>query len=442
MLGTAAEQKSTMRWNNVFQGDHKAQQMHDMATYLRSGRLASKIPSYANRAKFLDRSRELETDSDGGLVLKQTGQKLLFPEDIESTLAKVVREEGCPTTGVTALYKYVLQRYLVKRSDVASFLQSQPTYQMQLPDRSHKPRPILADDVGELIAIDLIDLSRLERQNKRYKYILTCVDVFSGYVWLGKLKEKTAVAVRDEYARVVDVTPRSILSDNGGEFLAEFDVWLQEHEIKHRRTATHSPQANGVAETANRRVRRQIQDQFVKYNTHNWVDALEDIALTMNNTYSGARKATPKQILGREYRPRFKTVYREGAKQYMARKRRRADANQVEVGDIVRVKMSALYSGVRANLKSTMDRKYVVVTYSPELFRVTTKKLLKGTAKYVYTVERLDDGIRPNRVLDIADLQRVGDEEANNGWMNVDSVDKALALNHAWRIPENDNMPE
>ncbi len=44
--------------------------------------------------------------------------------------------------------------------------------------------------IDEQWVIDLCDLSSLAQHNKGYKFLLTCIDAFSKYAWIERLKNK------------------------------------------------------------------------------------------------------------------------------------------------------------------------------------------------------------------------------------------------------------
>jgi hypothetical protein len=62
---------------------------------------------------------------------------------------------------------------------------------MRNPIKSAK-RPLVASRPFHIFAIDLVDLNQYLgfKENKKYKYVFTCVDLFSGYTWLKPLKHK------------------------------------------------------------------------------------------------------------------------------------------------------------------------------------------------------------------------------------------------------------
>ena len=72
----------------------------------------------------------------------------------------------------------------------------------QLADELHKPvrkhyqkRSVFAEQVDDIWAADLVDMSPYSRANSGYKYLLTLIDVFSKYGWIVPLITKTGKEV-------------------------------------------------------------------------------------------------------------------------------------------------------------------------------------------------------------------------------------------------------
>ena len=72
------------------------------------------------------------------------------------------------------------------------------TWQEKLADELHKPikrnftkRRVIANDVEEIWCYDLVDMQKLSKWNKAYKYLL--MDIFSKYGWIVPLKSKTGL---------------------------------------------------------------------------------------------------------------------------------------------------------------------------------------------------------------------------------------------------------
>jgi hypothetical protein len=85
----------------------------------------------------------------------------------------------------------------------------------------------------------------------RNKYILVAVDHYSKWCEAKVVADhgaKTAAKfLEDDVIRRYGV-PKFVLTDNGGEWAAKFDVMCRDYGIQHQRTAPQWPQCNGMAE--------------------------------------------------------------------------------------------------------------------------------------------------------------------------------------------------
>jgi hypothetical protein len=111
--------------------------------------------------------------------------------EITQALQHLYNDDATRLNGVVSLYKFVTTQYInIRRSDVQDFLQKQSNYQLTKPSVYHTNKPIVANAVNDLWCIDLIDMNYVLQHNKNFRYILTCVDVFSRRVWLRAIKHK------------------------------------------------------------------------------------------------------------------------------------------------------------------------------------------------------------------------------------------------------------
>ena len=72
----------------------------------------------------------------------------------------------------------------------------------ELANELHKPirrkfpkRSVFAKNVDDIWAADLVEMGKLSKFNKGYKYLLTVIDVFSKYGWIIALNNKTGDSV-------------------------------------------------------------------------------------------------------------------------------------------------------------------------------------------------------------------------------------------------------
>jgi transposase InsO family protein len=129
--------------------------------------------------------------------------------------------------------------------------------------------------------------------------ISTVVDVFSRRCWLRKLKKKEATNTRDAFGGTIrqeDVSPKFLLSDNGTEFLGEFQEYCKEKDIKQFFTRSYSPQANSVWERTNKEVRKIIHSFWIRQENTVWYDILPQLEANKKATYNSTVKGSPASI--------------------------------------------------------------------------------------------------------------------------------------------------
>ena len=223
-------------------------------------------------------------------------------KEIQTILGKEYQEHGAGK-GILMFYKRIQSKYLaITRQDVTEFLKSKQQYVLSRPTPHKTNKPIIAKSLNEIWSIDLIDMERpedtdttdtntdeitggdlestrassrnrtlsakvkdnneqskekiqeaIDEENKKkadiekreFRWIFTCVDVFSRKVWLVPMKGKsTEFCTKPALMSIIKragVKPRHIMVDNGTEFMANFEKFCKEEKIKIRRTRTYSP---------------------------------------------------------------------------------------------------------------------------------------------------------------------------------------------------------
>jgi N-glycosylase/DNA lyase len=288
--------------------------------------------------------------------------------------------------GVVGFYKYVSSKYInITRQQVSLYLATKGVYQMSQSITKRINKPIISKYPNQMWGIDLIDLNDYKNVNANWRYIMTVVDIFSRKVFLNKMKIKEAKKTRDTFNEIInrlDVSPKYLLSDNGNEWLGEFQEYCKEKEIKQIFTRSYSPEANGVVERMNKEVRKIMKAFFIRNNNKEWYNILDKIEDNKNNTYNSTVKNAPEEIWtpDKEEIPRvLPEVFTRNnpklkAKLSLVRKaiekiNKFKEEDNYQVGNIVRVKMSSIFTNVRKLVKDNKT-KQIVVTYTPELFVV------------------------------------------------------------------------
>ena len=79
------------------------------------------------------------------------------------------------------------------------------------------------------MATDLVDMSKLDRHNSGYKFLLVCIDVLSKHAWIEPLKTKTAKELKEALQKVFLLNNRQ-----PKQFKTEFLNTLVKNMLKHR----------------------------------------------------------------------------------------------------------------------------------------------------------------------------------------------------------------
>ncbi|MFL4152101.1 integrase core domain-containing protein [Escherichia coli] len=136
------------------------------------------------------------------------------------------------------------------------------------PRRPKHYRPV---KTGELIGMDAIEL----RMGELRRYVITMIDECSNYALALAVPSLNSDIVNHFFSRAARLFPvgiSQIITDNGKEFLGNFNKTLQEAAIKHLWTYPYTPKMNAICERFNRTLR----EQFIEFNE---ILLFEDLAL-------------------------------------------------------------------------------------------------------------------------------------------------------------------
>jgi hypothetical protein len=322
--------------------------------------------------------------------------------------------------GKVNFYKKIIDKYLnIKRKDTDAFIDKQAVHQINTESKHIINKPILASSCGERVAVDLVSVDNLEEFNKHNNFILTAIDYFSRKVWARPLKNKESETVRKGLESIFNemtFTPHILQSDNGSEFKNyESIAWLKEQKIKPIFSLSYSPESNGLIENFNRQLRKMMREIFIRNNNLNWLDYLQNIIDSKNETYNSTIKAKPNLIWNpenfynnvknrqqnqepieevNEDNANPETIRKEITNNIKDKARKQILKNKIielNVGDWVRVKMSAIFSELRRAIKQD-NKKLINVTYTPEIYRIfkIIDESKPGLEKKRYTLKNID----------------------------------------------------
>ena len=118
---------------------------------------------------------------------------------------------------------------------VETWLQSKDTYTLHKPVRYNFPRNrVIVTGTDDQWQADLVAISSLARFNKGYKFLLTCIDVFSKLAWVVPFINKVGESLVNGFQSILEFgrSPEKLQTDKGTEFLnRNFQSFLKEKSI-------------------------------------------------------------------------------------------------------------------------------------------------------------------------------------------------------------------
>ena len=214
---------------------------------------------------------------------------------------KIYRDYKHPAglASVNKLYKAVKEiDPLTKHVDVKNFLEGIDTYTLHKPARRRYPtNMVVAPSVDSNWQMDLSDVSHLAPHNDNMRFLLFIIDVYSRYLWVVPLKNKTASSVAEALESVFyndSRVPGSITTDCGMEFLGKNVQSLLEKFNIGFSTANSTHKAC-IVERVQKTIKSRITKYFHSLNTYKYINVLQDIVKCYNNTYHSVINNTPKK---------------------------------------------------------------------------------------------------------------------------------------------------
>ena len=202
-------------------------------------------------------------------------------------------------TSPSPLYREAKKRYpSLTFSQVENWLQSKDTYTLHKPVRYNFPRNrVIVTWIDDQWQADLVDVSSLARFIKGYKFLLTCIDVFSKFALVVPLKNKSGETLVNGFQPILDLgrSPEKLQPDKGTEFLnRNFQSLLKENSIHF--FSTNSELKASTVERFNRTLKTRMWKYFTVKNNRVYIDILQDIVHGYNNSYHRSIGRAPASV--------------------------------------------------------------------------------------------------------------------------------------------------
>ena len=252
----------------------------------------------------------------------------------------------------------------------------------QLANELHKPiirkfekRKVYSTFKDNIWDVDLADMQLLSKYNKRIRFLLCVIDIFSKYAWVVPLKDKKGISIVKAFQSILkqsnsrrvkgtsaqDVKPNKIWVDKGSEFYnAYFKKWLRDNDIV--MYSTHNEGKSVVAERFIRTLKGKIYKYMTSVSKNVYIDKLDDIVDEYNNTYHTTIKMKPIDVKDNTYINTDKEINNKDPK--------------FKVGDRVRI----------SKYKNIFAKGYMP-NWSEEVFII---KKVKNTIPWTYVINDLN----------------------------------------------------
>ena len=253
----------------------------------------------------------------------------------------------------------VLKRYVppnVTQKVVRRFLPGQDAYTMHRPTRHRfERRRTYSKGIDDLFQADICDMTNVTSHNNSYRYMLTCIDVFSKFSWVVPLRTKSGREVTEAFeSRILSNRKcRMLQTDKGTEFLNNACQSMLARNNIHFYTSENDDIKAAVVERFNRTLKERIYRYFTRSNTRRYLDVIDDIVHSYNNTYHRSIGMAPSQVDADNEDDVRKRLYPPKPKKFVWK---------LNVGDTVRI-----------SVRRRVFRKAYVGNWSEELFTVSAR---------------------------------------------------------------------
>ncbi|CAC5362576.1 unnamed protein product [Mytilus coruscus] len=239
----------------------------------------------SNRIDIARKKRTLLAYHENTMVKKVDKQK------VDSILKKIyynTSTEGA-FLGPEKLYRVLKTRGIhnIGKNTITKWLQNQDHYSLQKPARkSFKKARVVVSGIDDMFDANLGDFTRLSDQNDKVKHVLFVIDVFTKYLWVEPLKNKTAKEVVGGFKKIFNKGRicKKLRTDSGAEFISKITKnYVKSLGIYHFNALNSLTKAN-IAERVIQTIKNMLQRWITKHGTHRYIDVLQDIVKSYNAT--------------------------------------------------------------------------------------------------------------------------------------------------------------
>ena len=164
--------------------------------------------------------------------------------------------------------------------------------------KKFKKRKVYSGFKDNIWGADLADMQLISNFNKRFRFSLCVIEIFSKYAWVVFLKDEKGISVVNAFQKILkksDRKPNKIWVDKGsGFYYNSFKKWLKDNDIEMH--SIHNEGKSVFAERFIRTLRNKIYKYMTLVSKNVYINKLDDIAVEYNNTYHRTIKMKPVDV--------------------------------------------------------------------------------------------------------------------------------------------------
>lgn len=184
--------------------------------------------------------------------------------------------------------------------------------------------------INDTLQADLVEMIPYASKNKKMKYILTVINIFSKKAYARALKTKSAEEVTKAMKSVLDSLNHPIKNlhvDMGKEFYnKKMKLLLNERKIN--LYSTFSTMKAAIVERFNRTLKNKMWKEFSFTGSYKWINMLQSLISDYNNTKHRTINMRPNEVNEKNEKRLLATVYRKITTKLK---------NKFKIGDMVRI---------------------------------------------------------------------------------------------------------
>lgn len=227
--------------------------------------------------------------------------------------------------------------------DIKLFLKNQLSYTLHFPTKKRfLTQKIISAKPKVIIGLDLIDLQKFSSFNNNIKYLMIFIDIFSKYITVLPLKNKTKYSILDGlktffkmkdnhlYSRIYSDMESGLKSKLTTQFLNKHRIHLYTNSSKERK--------NSITERSIRTLKNKIFKFMTHKNTNTYIHDLPSLVESLNNGQHASLKnknLTPKILHNITNREIIKNQFQ---KMFAIKRENKKERHQsLKKNDIVRI---------------------------------------------------------------------------------------------------------